>query len=56
MVGKKYVRPCFECIRLRNEDIMTNIFQSIDNDLQWSDIVKNPSESVVPNRETIIFG
>ena len=39
MERKKYVKPCFECIILCNEEVMTNLFSSYsDNDLSWSDV------------------
>lgn len=39
MERKKYEKPCFECIILDNEEVMTNLFSSnSDNDVPWSEI------------------
>ena len=45
MKRKNYLRPCFECTILGNEEIRTtDIFgTSIDNDLSWDDILRKPA-------------
>ena len=56
MERKEYVKPYFEYIMLWDGDVTTNVFSlSLDNDVEWSEVLSGTSEVVTPTRETITF-